>query len=370
MPAYVYSTDCTRRTSLFVDNEGPRSTIAKPKGAPTGHEENCLNYARIVPCLAMALALAACSARVPIIRRIRPLHRVPRVRPLRAARSIGVSIQNREAQFYQDMEAGMQAEARRYGYTLIVVDANRDNAKQQSQVEDFISKKVDAIVLTPYDSHAIGSAIVEANNANIPVFTADIANAQQRRARWSRISPATTCRAASRPASSCARRSGTAAASPSSTSPRSPAFKTASKASNPRWPSCVRTSRSWPTRLAAAIAHKANSDMGDILQSHKDLKGVFGINDDSALGAVTAVKAAGLTGKVAVVGYDATPEARAAIASGAMYGDAIQYPDQDRRADDRRDSRLLCRQNAAGEDRDADRHVHPSRRQEIARPPV
>src|SRR5579864_8041577 len=91
-------------------------------------------------------------------------------------KTIGVSIQNREAQFYQDMEAGMRKEAAKYGYTLNVVDANRDNANQQSQVEDFISSKVDAIVLTPYDSQAIGSAIAEANRANIPVFTADIAN--------------------------------------------------------------------------------------------------------------------------------------------------------------------------------------------------
>jgi ribose transport system substrate-binding protein len=68
--------------------------------------------------------------------------------------------------------------------------------------------------------------------------------------------------------------------------------------------------------------------MEDILQSHKDLKGVFGINDDSALGASTAINAAGLKGKVAVVGYDATPEARTAIANGSMYGDAIQHPDQ------------------------------------------
>ena len=30
--------------------------------------------------------------------------------------------------------------------------------------------------------------------------------------------------------------------------------------------------------------------------------------------------------KVAIVGYDATPEARTAIAQGDMYGDAIQYP--------------------------------------------
>src|ERR1700724_1660903 len=74
------------------------------------------------------------------------------------------------------MESGMKAEAQKYGYTVNVVDASRDNSKQQSQVEDFISQKVAAIVLTPYDSQAIGSAIVEANKANIPVFTADIAN--------------------------------------------------------------------------------------------------------------------------------------------------------------------------------------------------
>src|SRR6202790_2885599 len=91
-------------------------------------------------------------------------------------KSIGVSIQNREAQFYQDMERGMKSEAAKVGYTLTVVDAARDNAKQQSQVEDFISQKVSAIVLTPYDSQAIGSAIVEANKAKIPVFTADIAS--------------------------------------------------------------------------------------------------------------------------------------------------------------------------------------------------
>ncbi|HEV2642413.1 MAG TPA: substrate-binding domain-containing protein, partial [Candidatus Elarobacter sp.] len=73
---------------------------------------------------------------------------------------------------------------------------------------------------------------------------------------------------------------------------------------------------------------KASSSMEDILQSHKDLKGVFGINDDSALGAAKAIEAAGLKGKVMVIGYDASPDARTAIAAGSMYGDAIQHPDQ------------------------------------------
>ena len=46
-------------------------------------------------------------------------------------KTIGVSIQNREAQFYQDMEAGMKAEAKKYGYTVNVVDASRDNSKNR-----------------------------------------------------------------------------------------------------------------------------------------------------------------------------------------------------------------------------------------------
>jgi len=85
------------------------------------------------------------------------------------SKTIGVSIQNREAQFYQDMQNGMQAEASKYGYTLKVVDASRDNSKQQSQVEDFISQP--------------------------PTLRAHRTSATS-----SRTSQATTCRVANRPA--------------------------------------------------------------------------------------------------------------------------------------------------------------------------
>ena len=66
--------------------------------------------------------------------------------------------------------------------------------------------------------------------------------------------------------------------------------------------------------------------MEDMLQAHPDLAGVFGINDDSALGALAAIEAAGKLEKVAIVGYDATPEARSRIQAGAVYGDVIQNP--------------------------------------------
>jgi ribose transport system substrate-binding protein len=241
------------------------------------------------------------------------------------AKTIGVSIQNREAQFYQDMEAGMKSEATKHGYSLTVVDANRDNAQQQSQVEDFVSKKVDAIVLTPYDSQAIGSAIVEANNANIPVFTADIANASSQgkvvahiasdNVQGGYVAGTLICKAVGG--------KGDVAIidEPEVTSvqDRVKGFKQAVAKLCPG------------VKIVADVDSggartKANSDAGDILQAHKDVVGIFGINDDSALGAVAAVGAAGMTGKVAIVGYDAGPEARAAIAKGTMYGDALQHP--------------------------------------------
>ena len=244
------------------------------------------------------------------------------------SKTIGVSIQNREAQFYQDMERGMKDQAAKYGYTVVVVDAARDNAKQQSQVEDFISQKVAAIVLTPYDSQAIGSAIVEANKAGIPVFTADIASASKDGKVVSHIASDNVQGGSQAGQLMCAALPGHVGSiaiidEPAVTSvqDRVKGFRQSITANCPG------------VTIVADVdgggeRAKASSSMEDILQSHKDLKGVFGINDDSALGAAKAVQAAGKQGKIAVIGYDAAPEARTAIAQGAMYGDAIQHPDQ------------------------------------------
>ena len=243
-----------------------------------------------------------------------------------AGKTIGVSIQNREAQFYQDMEAGMRAEAAKHGFTVTVVDASRDNAKQQSQVEDFISQKVAAIVLTPYDSQAIGSAIVEANKAGIPVFTADIANTSSQGTVVAHIASDNVQGGAQAAKLMCAALKGSGDVAIID-EPEVTSVQDRVKGFRAGLTACP------GVKVVADIdgggeRAKASSAAEDILQSHKTLKGIFGINDDSALGAAKAVDAAGLTGKVAVIGYDATPEARAAIKAGSMYGDAIQHPDQ------------------------------------------
>jgi ribose transport system substrate-binding protein len=56
-----------------------------------------------------------------------------------------------------------------------------------------------------------------------------------------------------------------------------------------------------------------------LLTKHGDeVKGIWAANDDMALGALEALKAAGKEGEVAVVGIDAVPDALTAIADGSM----------------------------------------------------
>jgi ABC-type sugar transport system substrate-binding protein len=49
-------------------------------------------------------------------------------------------------------------------------------------------------------------------------------------------------------------------------------------------------------------------------------------NDDMALGAIEAVKARGLEGKIAILGFDALPEALAAIKAGKLTASIEQFP--------------------------------------------
>lgn len=310
--------------------------MSDPRGAGEGsarshaHEarrRDCplVNVYRFIP-VVLLVALAACSSSHSSSSS-GSAGSAPRA-AASGGKTIGVSIQNREAQFYQQMESGMKSEAAKDGYTVDVVDASRDNSKQQSQVEDFISQKVAAIVLTPYDSQAIGSAIVEANNAGIPVFTADIANASKRGKVVSHIASDNVqggAQAAKLMCQALGKSGGSVAIldEPEVTSvqDRVKGFRAGLASGCPN------------VKVVADIdgggeRAKASSATDDILQAHKNLRGIFGINDDSALGAAKSITAAGNGGKVVVIGYDATPEARTAIAGGSMYGDAIQHPDQ------------------------------------------
>jgi erythritol transport system substrate-binding protein len=80
-------------------------------------------------------------------------------------------------------------------------------------------------------------------------------------------------------------------------------------------------------RVAQASANWSQTEafqkMETLLQSHRGIKGVIAGNDTMALGAMAALKAAGL-GQVIVVGFDGSPDAIAAIRAGDLQATVLQ----------------------------------------------
>lgn len=68
------------------------------------------------------------------------------------------------------------------------------------------------------------------------------------------------------------------------------------------------------------------SVMEDIITSNPDVQGVFAANDNMALGAVEALKAAGKLAGVKVCGFDANPDAAASILAGELSASIAQSP--------------------------------------------
>src|ERR1051326_6345534 len=70
------------------------------------------------------------------------------------------------------------------------------------------------------------------------------------------------------------------------------------------------------------------SVMENLLTRYPDVRAVFATNDQMALGAAEAVSARNLTGKIAVVGIDATHEAVRAVAAGRLAADVAMFPEK------------------------------------------
>lgn len=70
---------------------------------------------------------------------------------------------------------------------------------------------------------------------------------------------------------------------------------------------------------------KGNTVAAGMMREHLDLVALLAGNDSMALGAVAAVKAAGKTGKVQVVGYDNIGAIKPMLADGRVLATADQY---------------------------------------------
>jgi ribose transport system substrate-binding protein len=236
---------------------------------------------------------------------------------------VGVTLLTETHVFYQNLRRGMQQAADSLGLDLKIVAGEGDLARQTAQVENFITQRMDAIVIAPVNSSGIASAIEEANRANIPVFTADIAA----------DGGAVVAHVASDNRQGgqllgeyVARRLGGGGnvvildqPTVASVRDRVSGFK-AALAPYPN----IRIVAQPVVDLGKRDLAKEKMD--NLLAADQRIDAVFGTNDECALGALAAIQAAGKSG-VFVVGYDATPEARSAIARNtALAADAVQDP--------------------------------------------
>lgn len=80
-------------------------------------------------------------------------------------------------------------------------------------------------------------------------------------------------------------------------------------------------SAEWETGLANTIT-------ASILQANPDVKAIMACNDSMALGAIAAIRSAGLTDKVMVVGFDNIQAVQVAMKEGAILATADQHGDQ------------------------------------------
>ena len=237
-------------------------------------------------------------------------------------KTIGVSLLTREHDFYQQLEKGLQDAAAKHGYKLIITTGDFDLAKQQSEIDNFLVQKVDAIVVCPTDTKGIAPAIEKANAANIPVFTADIgAEGGKVVSHIASDNVAGGRLAADYLAKVLGAKGDVGIVSQpelQSVIDREAGFREAIA----KYPGIHVVS----TINGAGVRDRSLKAADDMFQAHPTLSGVFAINDETALGVLASATSHSMKNLV-IVGYDAAPEALKAIASGtALKADVAQQP--------------------------------------------
>ena len=246
---------------------------------------------------------------------------------------IGYSAMSLKNPFFVIISDSLKEAGAEYGFEVITTDADTDVSKQANQIEDFISQGVDAIVLNPTDRIAIGPAIKKANDAGIPVFTCDLQcvaadveiaghigtdNFQGGELAGDAMVEVLGEEGGEvlildfNQANSCVL--------------RVDGFKKVLEAHNA-------STENGQIAIVAEVNGGGDQDIGykaaaDSLKAHPNLRGIFAINDPSALGAWQAVKEADRLDIIQIVGFDGELAGKQAILEGKIYADPIQFPKQ------------------------------------------
>lgn len=245
--------------------------------------------------------------------------------PAKKPYRIAVSLLTRDDEFYKALEQGLRDENGKQKLGEIsILSADKDLSKQINQIQNFVLQKFDAIVLCPVDSQGILSAVAAANNAKIPVFTADIASKGGNVVAHIASDNVQGGRLVGEyAAKTLLNGKGNVVildlSTVTSVQDRVKGFKEALS----KYPDVKIVA---DKDVEGAKKENAEPIAVNMLTAHADTNLIFGINDNVALGALSALKEQNKT-TVSVVGFDAGPEAQNYIfQKSQLKAEAIQYP--------------------------------------------
>ena len=234
--------------------------------------------------------------------------------------------------FFVDMRRGAQEAADRLGVNLQVQAAERevDVEKQMQIVENLIQTGIQALCITPSGSREIVSALVKARNAKVPIIVVDT-RVDAKAAADAGVHTETFVGSDNYAGGKLAGEylvKVTGGKAHVGILEGIPGHETGD--------SRMRGFRD-AVKDAAGVTIVASQpanwerDQGfnvfqNMLQAHPDIDSVFACSDLMALGAIEAIAAAGKTGNVRVIGFDALDDAKKAIAAGTMEASVAQFP--------------------------------------------
>ncbi|WP_249594619.1 ribose ABC transporter substrate-binding protein RbsB [Peribacillus frigoritolerans] len=232
---------------------------------------------------------------------------------------VGVSISTLNNPFFVSLKDGIEKEAKEKGMKVTVVDAQDDTAKQISGIEDLILQKVDVLLVNPTDSAAISSAVKDANDAGIPVITIDRSSDE---GEIETFIASDNVAGGEMAAEYLVKELGEKAkvvelegvSGASATRERGKGFHNIAD----------KQLEVLTSQTAEFDRTKGLNVMENILQGNKDIQAVFAHNDEMALGAIEAIKAAGKD--IIVVGFDGNDDALKAVENGELKATIAQQP--------------------------------------------
>ncbi|MDK8172191.1 substrate-binding domain-containing protein [Curtobacterium citreum] len=224
--------------------------------------------------------------------------------------------------FFVEVRNGAQAEAKKLGVQLDVVDAQNDSAQQANQLQTASAGSTKAVIVNPVDSDAVGSSVKALNKAEIPVVAVDrTVNGADVDSFIASDNVAGGEQAATDLAKAIGEK-GTILVLQG---------QAGTSASRDRGQGFAEGLKQYPG-ITVVGSQTANFDRAtaldvttNLLQAHPDVNGVFAENDEMALGAIKALGSkAGSS--VKVVGFDGEADGIKAIEDGTLAATVAQQP--------------------------------------------